>query len=94
MSEREIVSTTKTKHSYRKICTDHMPATVMYRDEHCPLCVANEETMDQYKRADKAESDLQRAFMAGYSEGITASESKIWGPVDGHRRFKKWENER
>ena len=42
-----------------KICTDHMPATVMYRDEHCPLCVAHEETMDQFKRAEELEARVK-----------------------------------
>ena len=93
MREWEMVSVPKTKHPDLKICTDHMPATVMYKEEYCPLCVAHDETMDQFKRAEKAETDLHRAFMTGYSEGIKASEVKIWGPVDGHRRFKKWENE-
>ena len=39
MSGWEVVSTPEWKDTGLKICTNHAPATVMYKDEHCPMCV-------------------------------------------------------
>ncbi len=45
------------------------------------------------KERDELKANTQRAFMAGYSDGIQAHKAGQWGPVDGHRRYKKWEND-